>query len=219
MSSVKIQLALDTLDGSHAIELARITAPFIDIIEAGTPLIKSEGINIVRLLKEKHPDKLIVADLKSSDVGAYEARMAFGAGADIVTTQGITTLATIFEVQKEADKWGRRAEVDMTGVSDPVSRTIEVKAGGVNLILFHRSIDEELTMGALWDDRACNIVRELCKMDLDVAIAGGVGETVMPLFTNTPLYAVIVGRSITAQKDPAEAARTIAYKAKQIWPG
>ena len=46
--------------------------------------------------------------------------MAFDNDADIVTIQVITTLATIREVQKEAHKWGRRAEVDMTGVSDPL---------------------------------------------------------------------------------------------------
>lgn len=42
--------------------------------------------------------------MKSSEVGAYEAQIAFDNGADIVTTQGITTLATIREVQKETHK-------------------------------------------------------------------------------------------------------------------
>src|SRR5512138_1233222 len=106
----KLQLAMDTLDGEEALRLAAATAPYVDILEAGTPLIKSVGIGIVQKLRAAHPDKLILADLKSSDVGAYEANMAFGAGADIVTTQGITTLATICEVQHEADKWNRRAE-------------------------------------------------------------------------------------------------------------
>jgi 3-hexulose-6-phosphate synthase len=144
---VKLQLAMDTLDGDEALRLADCTAAFVDILEAGTPLIKSVGINIVRRLKAAHPDKIILADLKSSDVGAYEANMAFTAGADIVTTQGITTFATIAEVQREADKWKRRAEVDMTGVKDPVARAKEVQAAGVSLVLYHRSIDEELTEG------------------------------------------------------------------------
>jgi 3-hexulose-6-phosphate synthase len=95
---VKLQLAMDTLDGDEALKLAASVAPYADILEAGTPLIKSVGINIVRKLRAAHPDKLILADLKSSDVGAYEANMAFTAGADIVTTQGITTFATICEV-------------------------------------------------------------------------------------------------------------------------
>jgi 3-hexulose-6-phosphate synthase len=218
MNPVKIQLALDTLDGEHALELARLSAPWVAILEAGTPLIKSVGIDIVRKLKEAHPDKLVLADLKSSDVGAYEANMAFRAGADIVTTQGITTLATIAEVQREADRWDRRAEVDMTGVADPVAKAREVQAFGVSLVLYHRSIDEEVTVGARWDEKACQTVKALCSLGLDVAIAGGVNTEILPLLCEAPLYAVVVGRGITAQGDPAAAAQAIARRIQEIWP-
>jgi 3-hexulose-6-phosphate synthase len=171
---VKLQLALDTLDEDEAVKLAASVAPYAQILEAGTPLIKSVGVNIVRKLRTAHPDKIILADLKSSDVGAYEANMAFQAGADIVTTQGITTFATICEVQREADRWKRRAEVDMTGVKDPVERARQVKEAGVSLVLYHRSIDEELTEGALWDAKAVDTVSRMCSLGLDVAIAGGI---------------------------------------------
>jgi 3-hexulose-6-phosphate synthase len=216
---VKLQLALDTLDGDEALRLASLAAPYVEILEAGTPLIKSVGIGIVTRLKSAHPDKLVLADLKSSDVGAYEAGMAFRAGADIATTQGITTLATIREVQREADRWNRRAEVDMTGVSNPVQRAREVQAAGVSLVLFHRSIDEETTQGALWDAHAVQTVRDMCSLGLDVAIAGGVSPDVLPLLQGVPLYGVVVGRGITAQADPAQAARDIANCIREIWQG
>lgn len=218
MKPVKIQLAIDTLDGAHALELARLAAPWVDILEAGTPLIKSVGINIVRLLKAAHPDKTILADLKSSDVGAYEANMAFQAGADIVTTQGITTLATIAEVQREADRWGRRAEVDLTGVAGPVARTRQLQGVGVSLVLYHRSIDEEVTSGALWDETACATVKELCSLGLDVAIAGGIHAGILPLVCAAPLYGIVVGRGITAQPDPAAAAQAIFQRVRELWP-
>jgi 3-hexulose-6-phosphate synthase len=214
----KIQLAMDTLQFNHALELARLTSPYVDIIEAGTPLIKSVGIQIVRELRAAYPDKLILADLKSSDVGAYEANMAFEAGADVVTTQGITTMATIIEVQHEADKWKRRAEVDMTGVKDVITRAREVKAQGVSLVLYHRSIDEEITQGALWDESAVNTVRTMCAMGLDVAIAGGVNLDVLPLLKGVPLYAIVIGRGITAQPDPAATAKAVFERVKEIWP-
>jgi 3-hexulose-6-phosphate synthase len=216
---VKLQLALDTLDGEEALRLASLAAPYVNILEAGTPLIKSVGIGIVTRLKSAHPDKVVLADLKSSDVGAYEAAMAFRAGADIVTTQGITTLATIREVQREADQWERRAEVDMTGVLDPVQRAREVQAVGVSLVLYHRSIDEETTQGALWDQRAVQIVRAMCSLGLDVAIAGGVNPDVLPLLQGVPIYGVVVGRGITAQADPEAAAREIANCIREIWHG
>ena len=213
---IKLQLAMDTLDGDEALRLADCTAPFVDILEAGTPLIKSVGINIVRKLKASHPEKLVLADLKSSDVGAYEANMAFTAGADIVTTQGITTFAKICEVQREADRWNRRAEVDMTGVKDPVARAKEVKDAGVSLVLYHRSIDEEVTEGALWDETAVNTVREMCALGLDVAIAGGVNYDVLPLLKGVPIYGVVVGRGITDRPNPAAAAEKIAQRIREI---
>lgn len=209
---VKLQLALDTLDSDDALKLASLSAQYVDILEAGTPLIKSVGIQIVQKLKSAHPDKLILADLKSSDVGAYEAEMAFKAGADIVTTQGITTLATICEVQREADKWNRRAEVDMTGVEDPVARTKQVQELGVGLVLYHRSIDEETTQGALWDEKAVSTVRAMCALGLDVAIAGGINDEILPLLRGVPIYGIVVGRGITAQADPARAAEQIANR-------
>ncbi len=214
----KIQLALDTLDWDRALELAALCAPHVDILEAGTPLIKSVGIRIVSSLKAEYPDKLVLADLKSSDVGGYEANMAFGAGADVVTTQGITTLATIAEVQREADKWHRRAEVDMTGVVDPVARAREVRKVGVSLVLYHRSIDEELTASALWDDKACRTVQDMCTLGMDVAVAGGVDIELLPQLCNAPIYAIVVGRGITAQQDPAQAAKAIALRVKELWP-
>ena len=214
----KIQLALDTLQWDHALELARLAGPYVDILEAGTPLIKSVGIKIVGALKDAHPGKLILADLKSSDVGAYEANMAFQAGADIVTTQGITTLATIAEVQCEADKWHRRAEVDMTGVADPVARSREVQAVGVTLVLYHRSIDEELTERALWDEKACGIVQSMCGLGLDVAIAGGVQTDILQMLRRVPIYSIVIGRGITAQPDPAGTARMIHQRVQELWP-
>lgn len=216
---IKIQLALDTLNGDEALRLAESVSDSIDIFEAGTPLIKSVGIDIVRKIKSAHPNKIVLADLKSSDVGAYEANMAFTAGADIVTTQGITTLATIREVQREADRWKRRAEVDMTGVRDPIARAKEVKDAGISLVLYHRSIDEELTQGALWDENTVNIVREMCTLGLDVAIAGGIHYDILPLLKGVPVYGIVIGRGITAQPDPVYAAEKTAQRIREIWPG
>lgn len=203
----KIQIALDTLEMDEALRLAELTHEYVDILEAGTPLIKSVGIKIVSMLKEKYPEKLVLADLKSSDVGSYEANMAFKAGADIVTTQGITTLATIESVQREADKWQRRAEVDMTGVADVITRTKQLKKYGINLILFHRSIDEEMNIGAAWDEKAFHTLQNLCELGIDVGVAGGINQDNVSNLLKYPLYSIVIGRGITGQIDPAGVAK------------
>jgi 3-hexulose-6-phosphate synthase len=212
-----IQLALDVLDGSKALEIADLAAPSVDILEAGTPLIKSVGIGVVSTLKARHPNKVVLADLKTSDVGAYEANMAFEAGADIVTTQGITTTATIAEVQREAERWNRRAEVDLTGVLDPVGRTRELMPLGVNFVLFHRSIDQEVTEGAEWDEKALQCVQALCDLGLNVAVAGGICPDVVRRLAGLPIHAMVIGRGITAQPDPSTASAGLRRLVGELW--
>ena len=63
---VKLQLARATLDGNEALRLAAATAPYVNILEVGTPLTKSVGMNIATKLKAAYSDRIVLADLKSS---------------------------------------------------------------------------------------------------------------------------------------------------------
>ena len=105
----------------------------------------------------------------------------------------------------------------MTGVTDPVARSRECQAIGVNLVLYHRSVDEELSLGAAWDETAVHTVQGMCDLGLNVAIAGGVNPDILTLLRHVPLYTVIIGRSITAQPDPAVAASAIRQQINQNW--
>jgi 3-keto-L-gulonate-6-phosphate decarboxylase len=57
-----IQLALDSLDVGQTLSLASQAAPYVDILEIGTPCIKHNGINLVRELKKEFPDTLVLVD-------------------------------------------------------------------------------------------------------------------------------------------------------------
>jgi 3-dehydro-L-gulonate-6-phosphate decarboxylase len=107
----------------------------------------------------------------------------------------------------------------MTGVKDPVARAEEIKKVGVNYVLYHRSIDEETTIGASWNDETVQTVRELCNLNMDIAIAGGVNADILPMLKDIPLYGIVVGRGITAQQNPEEAARALSQCIREIWPG
>ncbi|WIM73331.1 orotidine 5'-phosphate decarboxylase [Corynebacterium suedekumii] len=48
----------------------------MDILELGTPLIKSEGLAAITAVKAAHPDKTVFADLKTMDAGELEADIA-----------------------------------------------------------------------------------------------------------------------------------------------
>ena len=75
-----LQIAMDYTSLSKALVMAALVAPEVDIIEIGTPLCKAAGVEAIRAMREICPDKLILADFKTPDVGGLEATMAFDAG-------------------------------------------------------------------------------------------------------------------------------------------
>lgn len=212
----RIQVALDLADMEQALQIAQVVSSFVDILEAGTPLIKSVGLEVVRRLRAAHPDKLIVADMKSTDVGAFEADLAFRAGADFTVACGLTSLATIEAVQREAERWGRACMVDLTGVEDLLARCRALSDRGVEYVVVHRSVDEETMKGALWTERMVEEITDLCDMGMKVLVAGGLGPDNVVCFRGVPIYGVIVGRGITAQPDPAAAAAAVASGIKGL---
>src|SRR5881396_2262860 len=91
-----LQVALDHMHLKRALlAAAEAVEGGADWLEAGTPLIKSEGMEVVRQLKKTFPGTTIVADLKTMDTGAFEVEIAAKAGADVVTVMGVTDDATI----------------------------------------------------------------------------------------------------------------------------
>ena len=81
MSSVPLlQCAMDYISLWPALAMSLKVAPEVDIIKIGTrcakwPVWTRSGC------AEVLPDKLILADFKTPDVGGLEAKMAFDAGA------------------------------------------------------------------------------------------------------------------------------------------
>jgi len=68
-----LQVALDFINASRAMTVARESVQAgADWLEIGTPLIKSEGMQIIRQIREEFPDITLVADMKTMDTGALE---------------------------------------------------------------------------------------------------------------------------------------------------
>ena len=118
-----VQVALDLLNINEALKLASNVAQYVDIIEAGTPLIKSEGI---RALKKAHPDKLICADLKIADAGYLEVKMAATSGADIVSVLADAYNITILETLRAAEEFQVEIIADLIVSRRPAKRLAEI---------------------------------------------------------------------------------------------
>ncbi|MEA1864038.1 MAG: orotidine 5'-phosphate decarboxylase / HUMPS family protein, partial [Euryarchaeota archaeon] len=140
----RLQLALDLLEIDRAIQIAKETSEHIDIIEAGTPLIKSEGMAAVRAIKKAFPNHAIVADMKTMDTGAIEVEMAAKSGAEIVAIMGGADDSTIEDAVRSARKYGVSMMADLLSVDDPVSRAKELEKLGIDCVCIHVGIDQQM---------------------------------------------------------------------------
>ena len=201
----KLQVAIDLLKIEDAIALATKVAPYIDIIELGTPLIKSEGLSGIRKMKDAFPDKLVLADLKTADAGELEANMAFGAGADYITVLGATGDATIAGAVKAAKAHGKGVVVDTIGVKDRVKRAQEAFALGAEFVELHAGLDEQAEEGYSIQV----LIDEATIAGVPVSIAGGVNQSSISAVKNSGAAVAVAGAAIYGAEDPAKAAREL----------
>ena len=123
-----LQVALDFMILERAIKAAEESLRGgADWLEAGTPLIKSEGMRAIRELKRRF-HRVTVADLKTMDVGRIEVEMAAKSGADIITVLAVADDPTIQDSIKAARKYGAKIMVDLINHPDPVKRAKEWKS-------------------------------------------------------------------------------------------
>ena len=118
----KLQVALDLLSTEDAKEMLKKVGDYVDIIELGTPLMVSEGADVIREIKPLYPEKTVFADIKIMDGGSIMADIAFQAGADMVSVLAQANDATIQDVIKTAKKYHGKVLVDMCAVKDIEAR-------------------------------------------------------------------------------------------------
>ena len=177
-----LQLALDYFDFAPALAMAQIVHKEVDIIEIGTPLTKAAGMLAVKTIREMCPDNLILADIKSPDVGGGEAKMAFDAGADWMTVLGAAPLDTVKLALEEANsRPGKEMFIELTGIRDIITRAREWRSIGVERMVYHRGWDEG-NLSRSWDTQDRETIQELIRMGFKISVAGGLGLDMIPFF-------------------------------------
>ncbi|QEM08526.1 3-hexulose-6-phosphate synthase [Mucilaginibacter rubeus] len=201
----KLQVAIDLLTTEDALALAAKVAPYVDIIELGTPLIKNMGSGVITAMKNAHPDKLVFADLKTADAGELEADIAFKAGADLVTVMGAAGNATIIGAVKAAKAHGKGVVVDTIGYPDRVKRAREVTDLGVDFVELHAGLDEQWTAGYSIQV----LIDEAARAGVPVSVAGGVNLSNVTEVIKAGAQVAVAGAAIYGAEDPAAAAKAL----------
>ncbi|WP_316839882.1 3-hexulose-6-phosphate synthase [Pedobacter gandavensis] len=201
----KLQVAIDLLTTEEALALAAKVAPYVDIIELGTPLIKNMGAAVITAMKNAHPDKLVFADMKTADAGELEAEIAFKAGADLVTVMGAVGDATIIGAVKAAKAHGKGVVVDTIGYPDRVRRAQEVTKLGVEFVELHAGLDEQWTPGYSIQV----LIDETARVGVPVSVAGGVNLDNVAAVVKAGATVIVAGAAIYGAEDPAAAAKAM----------
>ena len=203
---MKLQLALDDLNLEEALALTEKVREYIDIIEIGTPFVYQEGMNAVKIFKERFPEKEVLADMKIMDAGYYESEEALKVGADYITVLGVTDNLTIKGCIEAAKHYGKEVVVDMICVPDLPKRIRELEDLGAHGLAVHVGTDQQAAGRKPIDD--LRVMAEHCR-SAKISVAGGIKPETVPEYAALKPEVLIVGSGITHAADPKEAARQI----------
>ncbi|MFX1569055.1 MAG: 3-hexulose-6-phosphate synthase [Promethearchaeota archaeon] len=209
--AARLQVALDFENLDDALKIAKEVAPFIDIFEVGTPLILSAGMCAIKELKDTYPDKIVCADLKTTDAGYLEVKLAAKAGASIITVLADAYEVTIIEALRAAHDFDVEIMADLIVSRSPVTTLaglidLEYENTKLHYALVHSGLDRQASRRApLFELEAVARLREHPRL----AIAGGIRVTDIANIMEFPIDIIIVGGGITRAKDPSKAAEEI----------
>ena len=137
-----VQISLDLTSIEEALETAEMAvAAGVDWLEAGTPLILAEGMHGVRALRNRFPERPIVADLKTMDGGWLEVEVMAKAGATHVVVMGQAHRETIELVVRAGRDFGVKVMGDNMAMPDPVEGARILADLGCDYIIHHIGYD------------------------------------------------------------------------------
>lgn len=202
-----IQVALDVSSLREALSIgyASLVGPAV-ILEAGTPLVKSEGLRASALLRALPQDPVVVADLKTMDTGGLEAGLAAEHGFDASTVLALAPDETIREAAQTAASRGMALYGDLIGHPEPVAGAVRLRELGAHIAILHIGIDVQRRLGVTAAQLGELIARVKEAFKGPVAVAGGVKPEEAGRLARLGADVVIIGSAITRAGNPRQAA-------------
>ena len=193
-----LQIALDLVDIEQLNSvLAQIPESEKILVEAGTPLIKKFGVQIISQILESQPNRYIIADMKTLDVGFLEVQIAAEEKAQAVAISGLAASETINTALEESEKRKTDLILDLMNVKKPLDILNQITKQP-DILLFHRGIDQENKEDHPWE-----LIREIKGLfpQILVAVAGGLDLENSKKALSNGADIIIIGRAITQSSD------------------
>ena len=213
-SRFTFQISVDVATVEQGLRIAGAAlAGGITIVEMGTPLLKNEGVsNVVPAFRRKFPDALLLADMKTMDGGAFEARAVYAGGGNIVdflALAGVDTAKAICAVRDEFR--GAGAELPRLVFADimvphqgPAAQAVDValrmlEAGvdgvGIHLQSDARRADPKLIANDYLGDLA-RVVFERVGKSAPVQVVGGLNIAQAKSLARAGLRAFVISGNL-----------------------
>ncbi len=202
----RLQVALDHHLLARALDVAgEAAAGGADLLEVGTPLLKSAGLDALRALRERFPALPIVADTKTMDAGRFEMELAAKAGASFATVLGAAGEGTLRECVEAGRNYGIGVIVDLIGVADPVAVARRAEELGATAVNVHCGIDQQMQ----GQQPFATLAAVRAAVSLTVCVAGGIHAGTAAEAAAAGADVVIVGGAITKATDATAATAAI----------
>ena len=123
-----------------------------------------------------------------------------------MTVLGISDIGTIKGVIDVANKYGKKAQVDLINVADKAAVTKTVAAAGAHIIGVHTGLDQQAAGQTPFADLA--LVAGL-NLGVEISVAGGVKAATAAQVRDAGATIIVAGAAIYGAADPAAAAAEI----------
>ncbi|MEW5289267.1 3-keto-L-gulonate-6-phosphate decarboxylase UlaD [Erwinia papayae] len=215
MSLPLLQLALDHTDLDAELRTAELLHHDVDIIEAGTILCFSAGIEAISRLRSQHPNKTLVADFKVADAGATLAEMAFKAGANWMTVICAAPLATFATALEVAGRYQGDIQIELFG-HWTTEDARQWRNLGLTQAIYHRGRDAQAG-GQQWSQHDLDAMQTLSDMGFALSVTGGITPEELPQFRNIDVKAFIAGRALSDSTSGLATANQFHQAIASIW--
>jgi len=199
---MKIQLALNLLDLQQCIDIAKETDQYTNSLQIGSPLLLKYGIHAIEQIRAEFPNKEIFVETQIINHGQDISSIMITAGADWISVMAGTGKEVIHAVSSFVSQKHKSILLDLSDASSIGQSAMDANKLGVQAVLYH-NIYNDHAEGSIaleeWDN-----LRGNC--NLPIYISGNINRTNIEFIASLKPDTIIIGKSITRAKNPAEEA-------------
>lgn len=210
-----VQVSLDVPTIADALPIAEAAVDAgVDWLEVGTPLILGEGLHAVRALRERWPEKPVIADLKTMDAGFLECEMMARAGATHVVVMAVAHPATVRGAVEAGRRYGVRVMADVMLCQDKLAAARRMAELGADYVILHTGYDERRAEPGKSPLTDLPGVRQAVTIPIQAVGGLSVEQAVAASRQGAPL--VVIGAPVVIDPDALKPAAPVAELARRL---